>query len=157
MTTTFKNDLKFLQTVYNFWNASIASLSSVQNLNWAMSIQPIPPAFSDKTPALGGNSLGLNPSDGPLVLFLLSYTWSLSSDDATMEAAAKNLIGQIDSAAQNAGLYSRFKYLNYAAAWQDVFDGYGAANKANLQAASKKYDPSGLFQTGSPGGFKVFG
>jgi hypothetical protein len=46
--------------------------------------------------------------------------------------------------------------MNYAAKGDDVISSYGAANKAILQKASKKYDPHGLFQTGVPGGFKLF-
>lgn len=46
-------------------------------------------------------------------------------------------------------------YQNYAAKQQDVFTGYGAANKAKLKAIQKKYDPSGVFTKLQPGYFKI--
>ena len=54
-----------------------------------------------------------------------------------------------------AGLFNQYIYLNYALASQDPISGYGAANVAALTAASKKYDPSQVFQTLVPGGFKL--
>ena len=121
-----------------------------------MSIQSFPPAFSSETVRLGGNSLGLDPSDGPLVLFLLSYNWANAVDDNAVDAAAQTLLAAIDTATQNAGMYNKFKYLNYAASWQKPITGYGQASVSRLQAVSKKYDPIGLFQNNCPGGFRVF-
>ena len=54
------------------------------------------------------------------------------------------------------GLQRQWIYLNYANDDQDPIGSYGSANVAKLQAASKKYDPTGLFQTNVPGGFKLF-
>ena len=145
-----------LNTVYNIWKTSVSTIASVQGINWAMSIQPFPPAFSSETVRLGGNSLGLDPSDGPLVLFLLSYNWANAVDDQAVDTAAQSLLAAIDTAARNAGMYNKFKYLNYAASWQKPITGYGEANVRRLQAASKEYDATGLFQDRCPGGFKVF-
>ena len=142
-----------LTTVHEIWNASIPSISPIAGMNWAMSIQPWPQAYDIEGDE--GNSLGLSASTGPLTLFLLSYSWTNASDDAAATAAAQALIAAIDSATQTAGYYSPYKYLNYAAYWQNPIGSYGIANMAKLKAASEKYDPSGLFQTGAPGGFKV--
>lgn len=146
-----------LTKVYSVWKASIDSISSIQGINWAMSIQPFPPSFSSETAKLGGNSLGLDPSDGPLTLFLLSYNWANADDDDAVDAAAQKLLADIDAASQNAGAYNKYKYLNYAASWQNPIAGYGQGNQQKLQAVSKRYDPIGLFQNSCPGGFKVFG
>ncbi len=64
---------------------------------------------------------------------------------------------EIDQATRAAGLFNRFKYLNYAAPFQDPISSYGPVSKAQLQAVSKKYDPEGFFQAGIPGGFKLAG
>jgi hypothetical protein len=121
-----------------------------------MSIQPFPPAYSAKTASLGGNVLGLNPDDGPLILLLLSYNWLNKSDDEEVEAAAKKLVGDVDALTRSRGCYNRFKYLNYAAGWQGVFAGYGEENLRFLREVSLKYDEVGLFREKCPGGFKVF-
>jgi hypothetical protein len=49
-----------------------------------------------------------------------------------------------------------FKYLNYAAPFQDPIGSYGEANQTKLREASHKYDPDKLFQKGVPGGWKLF-
>ena len=118
--------------------------------------QHLLPIVMSKTAGLGGNSLGLDPAGGALVLTLLSITWNYAADDATVMNAANALIHQIETATKAAGTYSSFKYLNYANGDQDVINGYGAANKAHMQAVSRIYDPRGLFQKAVPGGFKLF-
>ena len=144
-----------LETVQGIWHNSISSISSIQGVNWAFVIQPFPPEFSSNTAKLGGNSLGLDPSDGPLTLMLLSYSWSDAADDELIGTIARKLIADIDAATQKAGAYNRYKYLNYAASWQNPLSGYGEENLRNLQSASKRYDASQLFQRNCPGGFKV--
>ena len=66
------------------------------------------------------------------------------TDDAVMTRTAKTLIAQIEAEARKRGGYSEYKYMNYADGYQDVIDGYGLANNAVLQAASQKYDPTGV-------------
>lgn len=63
----------------------------------------------------------------------------------------------INDATKAAGLYSSFTYMGDSASFQtkNFYDGYGAANKAKLLSISKKYDPTRLFQTLMPGGFKI--
>lgn len=123
---------------------------------WSLTLQPIVPAITSKSSPQGGNSLGLNPSDGPLINALLTSSWSESSDDELINETAAKFIDDIETLAREEGVYRSFIYLNYANKTQNPIDGYGAASKANLQALSKKYDPEGLFQRGVPGGFKLF-
>ncbi|KAI9845650.1 MAG: hypothetical protein M1837_004624 [Sclerophora amabilis] len=156
ITTTFKNDLGLLTTAYDLWNSSVDSVANVRGISYALTFQPIPPAITSKSAPLGGNSLGLDPNDGSLVLCLLTMTYDRRADDALVKSTGQGLINRIDTAAREKGLDHPFKYLNYAAADQKPIEGYGANNVANLRAVSRKYDPEGLFQTGVPGGFKLF-
>ena len=153
---TFKNDLFFLGDAVARWKSTAASLAKVAGLTFTMLNQHLLPIVINKTAGLGGNSLGLDGADGPLILSLLSITWANAADDNTVTAAAKSLIEQIEIAAKERGVYNQYKYLNYADAGQAVFDGYGHANRAYLQAMSRLYDPRGFFQTRVPGGFKLF-
>lgn len=66
------------------------------------------------------------------------------------------LIANIEVQAKAQQLYLPFKYLNYAASFQDPMTGYGSTIKERLQNISRKYDPKGFFQTNVPGGFKLF-
>jgi hypothetical protein len=144
-----------MTTIYEMFSASTAHITSVTNITYSISFQPIPPAITSKSAPLGGNSLGLDPSAGPLVLVLLAVSWPLPLDDALVTTTAEKLFADIDQASQSRGLFHKWKYLNYASNTQDPISGYGPQNMANLRALSRKYDPHGLFQLAVPGGFKV--
>ncbi|KAF7870215.1 uncharacterized protein EAF02_009405 [Botrytis sinoallii] len=90
-----------------------------------------------KSASAGGNLLGVTPADGPLIVALLTATWGNIADDTVVDNTAKNMFDTIDAYAKASGFYNDWQYLNYAANWQDPIDGYGAVNKAKLQAASK--------------------
>lgn len=90
------------------------------------------------------------------MLVLLTATWNHTFDDTLIETTSRKLFFDIDKASQSAGVFDRYKYLNYALNGQNPIDGYGPSNKAKLQAVSKKYDPIGIFQDVVPGGFKLF-
>ena len=155
MTNTFKNDLLFLKSVYAMFKEAALQLSAIPGLAISLTVQPIPPAISSRAAALGGNSLGLDPSDGALVLCLISVTWETTADDAQIASTINSLNSQIVDTAKAKGLFNSWIYLNYAGASQDPISGYGAANKARLRAVSRKYDPDQVFQRNVPGGFKV--
>jgi hypothetical protein len=155
-TTMFKNDLGMLHKAFEIWNASLSDIIPIPNVQYSWTHQAVPPSITAKTEQLGGNSLGLDPKDGPLVLCLVTASWSDPADDDRINAIGKNLIDAVDAASKAAGVFHPFKYINYAAEWQDPFGGYGAKNVAKLQSASRKYDPFRVFQKAVPGGFKLF-
>ncbi|KAM3089404.1 hypothetical protein ACMFMG_001003 [Clarireedia jacksonii] len=86
-----------------------------------------------------------------------SFCYSVEgvSDDEYMNETAKEFIEDIDRLSSNAGLFNPYKYVNYAASYQDPISGRGYEIKAKLQAVSNKYDPGGFFQINAPGGFKI--
>lgn len=135
---------------------SVPQLAPVPNLSASITIQPIPPAITSKSGPLGGNSMGLDPADGALVLCLLSATWDTIADDALVNNVLDSLNEQIVATAKAQGLWNDWVYLNYAGKGQDPIGGYGAGNKARLRATSAKYDPKKVFQKNVPGGFKLF-
>lgn len=150
MNTVFRPTAAIIETVYQLWISTTESIKNIPGIAYFLIFQRMPVVES-------GNSLGLEDSKDPLVLCLLSVTWTQAQDDATVNSVTQALIEKIDEATKAAGLFDRFKYLNYAASFQDPIGSYGPASKAQLRAVSKKYDPEGFFQTGVPGGFKLFG
>ena len=156
MTTTFKNDLALLTSTLDMWKSSTSKLSQVAGITYALTFHILPPAITSKSPPLGGNSMGLDPSDGPLVICLLTMTWNSANDDSTVSQTGKQLINEIEQLSRAKGLFNGFKYLNYADADQKPISGYGPQNEKSLQTVSRQYDPQGLFQRAMPGGFKVF-
>ena len=139
------------------FKSSAPELSAIPGLAISLTVQPIPPATTSRSVALGGNSLGLEASsNSALVLCLISATWDTPTDDAQITSVAKSLDAQIVDAAKTEGLFDQWVYLNYADGSQDPIGSYGAESKARLQAVSKKYDREQVFQRNVPGGFKLF-
>ncbi|KAF7895787.1 uncharacterized protein EAF01_009749 [Botrytis porri] len=156
ITTTFEANKQMINATYNAWNAALPSIQSLSNVTWSLSLEPIPSSVPAKSASTGGNLLGVTPAEGPLIVALLTVTWGSIADDTVASNTAKTMFDTIDVYAKASGFYNDWQYINYAANWQDPIDGYGAVNKAKLQAASKKYDPLGVFQKGVTGGFKLF-
>ncbi|KAL8650625.1 MAG: hypothetical protein Q9226_005064 [Calogaya cf. arnoldii] len=158
-TTTFKNSRPFLDRVYTLWDTTIPLIKPIPGIQWALSIQPLPPTITSRSGPLGGNSLGLSPSDGPLVNCLLTATWNNASDDDLASSTAIKLFENIEKEARyqnKPSLYHRYKYLNYADGGQDVIGGYGMNVKRRLRRVSARYDPRGVFQRQVVGGFKLW-
>ena len=124
------------------------SVIAVQGIQHFIIFQRIPAKVQ-------GNSFGLGLSQDPLVLCLLSITWNKVEDDKLVYGVAEKLISAIEQATKTAGLFNEYKYLNYAANFQDPISSYGNQSVSRLRQASAKYDPTGFFQTGVPGGFKL--
>ncbi|PQE08956.1 oxidoreductase FAD-binding protein [Rutstroemia sp. NJR-2017a WRK4] len=155
-TTSFYYSAVHLQNVYSLFNDAVASVENIKGVRWTLTYWRIHSSVTSKSAANGGNSTGLDTSGGSLVLCVLTYSWEDASDDEAMNGAAKLFIEEVDRLSSDAGLFNRYKYVNYSAGYQDPISGYGDEMKAKLQAISKKYDPEGFFQMNVPGGFKIF-
>ena len=156
-TVTIKNDLPLLQKILNLWNSTIAanSIPKVDGVAYGLQLMPMPPAISSKSIATGGNSLGINPADGPLMIIQIYANWFQASDDSLIETVAGKLLDNIRTEARKANKLSPYVDLNYANKGQDVWTGRGIVNLAKLKAVSLKYDPQGVFQKQVLGGFKL--
>lgn len=85
----------------------------------------------------------------------IDFQWGDVADDAQVKSIMDGIISKSTALARSRGLYNRYLYENYAYIEQDVFSGYGEANKNRLIRISKEYDPEGLFQFLQPGYFKL--
>ncbi|KAF2196370.1 FAD-binding domain-containing protein [Delitschia confertaspora ATCC 74209] len=161
VTLTFVNkdevSVNFMKEVYKLADKTVKSLLSVINLNFVMTFQPLPHALYTKGAenGNGANILGLERFDEDLFNLLFTLSWLLPLDNAKVEAAMKELEQKIKKLSQTMGVDNEFVYLNYAAGWQNPLASYGQENVNFIKSVAKKYDPSGLFQTGVPGGFKL--
>ncbi|KAI9648500.1 hypothetical protein NHQ30_003135 [Ciborinia camelliae] len=154
-TTSFQSSLTHLQNVYTLFKNAAASVEDIKGMRWTLTYWRLHSSITTKSAAQGGNSTGLDTSQCSLVLCILTYSWGDASDDARMDETAKKFIEEVDESSKSAGLFNRYKYVNYSAGYQNPISGYGDEIKSSLQAVSKKYDPEGFFQTGVPGGFKL--
>jgi hypothetical protein len=155
---SFENDLKTLQAVFAAFNESTARVSSVADISWSITLEPLPKAFLSSSAKLGGNSLGL--SDGyrgeGLVLCDSSFTWTNENDTEIVRSVGLRLLNDIRKATQQLGTDNDWVDLNHADIEQDPIRSYGFANEAFLRDVSWRYDPGQVFQRQLPGGFKIF-
>lgn len=81
------------------------------------------------------------------IVVLISTAWSKKADDAAVNRMTNNVITRVNATAQDLGVASRFKYMNYASAAQtnSVFAGYGDENVQRLKSIQKTVDPRGIF------------
>ena len=68
----------------------------------------------------------------------------------------KDFIEKFEELAEEEGVSHNFKYLNFAAWFQDPLGGYGADQKKELRKVARKYDSEAVFQKQVTGGFKLF-
>lgn len=154
-TATYRNDLEMLRRFQALAEATMDQLADVHELLFIVSLQPFGQFITDKASTTGGNLLGLDAEDGDRVLICLTVDWPNKADDETVYAAIQQLLAQAKGEAQKLNALDDYVFLNYAAPWQHVFDGVGAANLEAFKQVSKIYDPSQLFQKAVPGGFKL--
>lgn len=153
-TTTTKNDAATLEAAHKAYSDTILKIKQhkIKNMSWTLVLQPLLPEWARKGEP---NPLGLTSSSSePLVIVSFTVNWALAKDDDLVQKITKEAIEQIDAFAEKKGTAHRYRYLNYCAAWQKPFEGYGQENLEFLRGVSREVDPDGLFQRGCVGGFK---
>ncbi|KAH8889145.1 FAD-binding domain-containing protein [Thozetella sp. PMI_491] len=152
-TISFPISQGILSKVHSTWKNATNALAAFQpNITSVLTFQSIPPPPSSCSPP---NSMPFTADSTPhhnIVLMLLSFYWSNKSDSATVERAARDLTALMQ---QLVGDDEKFKYLNYAASWQDPFGSYGETTVEELKQVANMYDPEGFFQNVVSGGFKL--
>jgi hypothetical protein len=156
-TTTWKADLSMMKEVRALTAATVASLSDVTDLVLALAFQPLTKDLLAASAVTGGNSMGLSPSEGPLVITMLQSIHANASDDEKVRKAMQSLIASIENTAKKRSKFHKYKFMNYSYKTQDPISGYDFENIARLRAVSRKYDPKAFFQDLVPGGYKIPG
>lgn len=154
-TTTWHADLELTIDVRALGADAAKALSTIPGFVLAMAFQPLTKGLLTKSAEAGGNSLGLTPDDGPLIVNMLQTLHSNAVDDEKVTSGMLGLIKSIEDLAAKKGKSSRYKFMNYSYKTQDPIAGYGPESVSKLRAVSKKYDPHGFFQKAVPGGYKI--
>lgn len=150
---TFKLDRDLMAWMQTKHNKEVGPLPDQGSLTF----QGFSVPTLEMTTKKGGNALGLNAADGPLMHVLLYMVWEDAAKDAELNKAAQDFMNAAKAESERRGLASNFIYLNYAGPYQNVIPSYGSANLQKLKSIAKKYDPTAVFQTLQPGGFKLEG
>jgi hypothetical protein len=154
---TVKLDKDMLNFILKAFFEEDAKIADVKDLLNPISFQVITVPQMQKMQKNGGNALGLDPKQGPLILLNVTPAWTDPADDERVNQFVNTLLQRTAAEAEKRGLASRYLYMNYASKYQDVIAGYGSSNKARLQSIAKKYDPKEVFQKLQPGYFKLDG
>lgn len=159
ITLTTGNNSTLMESIFQLGNATMIALADLAGIFSAISFQPLPQEMIQQGKAHGVNALGLDKSDGDLVIVNVGIFWQGIGDDERVYSAAWDLLQSAIKEAKSKGLWNEYLYLNYALRYNDfeqqVMRSYGAKSNEFLHAVSKKYDPHGLFQRAVPGGFKL--
>jgi hypothetical protein len=154
-TMSYKNSAEYMEEFYQLGEQTTSTLKDVSGLKFSLSYQPLTNAMYSKSLLKGGNALGLQGQEADLVIVLLTATWDKAEHDTEVHDAAKDFFTKARARAAEMKVDNSFIYLNYAEKWQDPIKGYGQDNVDLLQSSSTKYDPTALFETAVPGGFKI--
>ncbi|MCJ1396412.1 hypothetical protein MMC18_009302 [Xylographa bjoerkii] len=166
LTGTYGVSGPLLSAIFNSFNATMYDFNIPNGILWSVAFEPLPTVIVQHSDSKGGNSLGTTPKDGNAVspqiphtdkdiVLLLAGIWTDSISDSLVEKTAQKMMKDAADIARRMGLLHRFQYINYADPSQDPIGSYGPENVKRLRAASRKYDPKGVFQTRVPGGFKL--
>ncbi|KAL8833011.1 MAG: hypothetical protein Q9170_004573 [Blastenia crenularia] len=155
ITATFMNNAEIQRQILDIFVQEVDTLKDLAGAIPALVMQPISKSVIAHFSKNSGNALGLADAEGPLMLINLAFMWSNAADDDKFYAASSRIIKRSVDAAKKLGVHNEYIYQNYAAKGQDVFAGYGEANRQRLIKISEKYDPKGVFQKLQPGYFKL--
>ncbi|KAM0244934.1 hypothetical protein ACHAP5_005841 [Fusarium lateritium] len=122
-------------------NAKLFAAAKGKKITPYLVFQPIPVNVLSEMQKNGGNALGLNPSDGPLMIVQLSTSWEGTELDDAIENSSRELIAKVESMAKKRHLDNGYVYMNYAGSTQDVQKSYGKDSYRKLQKVAKKWDP----------------
>jgi hypothetical protein len=154
--TVFKPGLPFLESLYEKFKTLVSSLEGpVSGLGFFLVLQCITTDCLRGSAAAGGNSHGLSPSDGSLIMALLCPVWDSPSDDSRVMEACNDWIREVEEDAKEKGLGHRYIFPNYGWLGQAVLEGYGDSSLKKLKKTAEKWDRDGFFQKAVPGGYKL--
>ncbi|KJZ77352.1 hypothetical protein HIM_03076 [Hirsutella minnesotensis 3608] len=153
-TLTIESTVEAINTTVRAWNASVSSIRDIPGIVWGVVMDLLPPAlFARHAEA---NALGLaNRKNRPLIVVMLTMTWSSAEDDEAVGLAAMALMAAIRRDVDELGALDPFTYINFAAPWQKPMRGYGEAAVDRLRKVQRDYDPQCVFTNLVPGGFKL--
>ncbi|KAF2704073.1 FAD-binding domain-containing protein [Pleomassaria siparia CBS 279.74] len=156
-TTTFPITSTNLKLIYTLWKTTTDQLAAtIPETISAMTYQSIPPPPTEGAPK---NLFPFkDPSQThPLVLLLISVYSPYEKDYALLQQTSKEFITAVETLLKEPGNggVSPYKYLNYAASWQDPISGYGAVTIKEMKSTAAIYDPKAFFQTVVKGGYKL--
>jgi hypothetical protein len=165
-----KNDARGFLALASVFFEEVLSIQKVAGLGVNIVYNPLTLETIQKMRTRGGNALGIEAEEGPLMsksasscpFSLLTFLvlninlhWSETSDTQKMTQFMRRILERFAHTATQMGLLHRYIFQNHAFEEQDVFAGYGKINLRRLKSIRQDIDPDGIFQKLQPGYFKL--
>ncbi|KAH8879824.1 FAD-binding domain-containing protein [Thozetella sp. PMI_491] len=153
---TFRNDIHVMKKAVDCNNAMVEKIKILSPaVNVQMVLQPFPAFSVQNSVGRGGNMMGLDRfTEDAIVLITAVRVETLELKEAVFPIF-QQAIDEIERFAISLDANVEFRYLNYCDGSQNPLSTYGEENIAKMKSAAAKYDPTGVFQTRLPGGFKI--
>ncbi|KAI4934725.1 hypothetical protein J4E85_002583 [Alternaria conjuncta] len=158
-TTSFAVSPTIIHRIHSLWKEVVPEI--VAQYAYAKPVAEITFQALPAPPRNGTspNSLGFQPEEMPekdLVFLQIIFTFEDVTATEGFEEALKDLVKLVEGLTKEEGVFHRYKYLNFAASFQDPLGSYGGVELERMRKVARKYDTTGVFQTQVPGGFKLF-
>ncbi|KAI1143675.1 FAD binding domain-containing protein [Hypoxylon sp. FL0543] len=160
-TLTFRNNAELLRRAVELnseWVEKLKQTINPDKLVTFFFFQPLPSYMAQVSRQRGGNMLGLDSVPYNAILWSCGAGVDPSEGEAAFAVAQAETLAftaQIKELTKSLGGDMDFIYLNYADGSQDPLGNYGAANIQHIRDVAAAYDPTGVFQSRIPGGFKI--
>jgi len=160
-TLTFRNDARIVAYASKLHDKLVEDLKLIdptQSFTTQCLFQPLPALFGRNSVAAGGNVMGVERQEENGLLWLAVAMMQTAEQEAQAYHLVRNWTESVrafaESLPEGSGIFP-WRYLNYADHSQAVLESYGAENVQKIRDAAAAYDPTGVFQTLVPGGFKI--
>ncbi|KAL1592034.1 hypothetical protein SLS60_011626 [Paraconiothyrium brasiliense] len=144
VTTTVKFSPSVCKRINSVWRERTLLISDSPNITSVLTYQQFP--LQNKGIP---NSLGLHADDElhkDHLIVILSIYWHEIDDSERITKVAKDTMDRMEAVAAGENALHTFKYINYAAYWQQPARSYGEAANEAAREVSAKYDPQGVFR-----------
>lgn len=145
--------------IHSLWKGLVPEICETfayANPTAELTFQALPPVPQNR---MRPNSLGFAPDSKPetdLVFLQVIFAFDDQKASEGLYKGLKDLIEKFEELTEEENVRHEFKYLNFAAWFQDPLGGYGKEKKKELREVARRYDPEGVFQRQVTGGFKLF-
>ncbi|KAJ1305447.1 hypothetical protein OPQ81_000457 [Rhizoctonia solani] len=154
-TFSIRAHAQLFKQLFDVWHSTVGTLGSTSEWSSGITFQPISNNMIRASDEKGGNVLGLQMASDPLIIVSYQFTWGSSGDDTKVYAAIDQLMAASMDIAQSQNRLEPYIYLNYAGTNQRPLQSYGPTEVDFLRKVKAKYDPNGVFNKLSRGGFKI--
>jgi len=144
--------------IYAEYVQKLKGFINPEKFTTSLLFQPIPSYMVAIGQRRGGNMLGLDDVNFNAVMFTAGFGVYPSEGEGKAALAYAELMAMTAEVKKLSKLLNGemdFIFLNYADAVQDPLGSYGLKNVQHMRQVAAGYDPTGVFQTRIPGGFKI--